>query len=191
MNICTGSIVPIEIPDGQRSDAGTVEPRTEFACVLLRSVVAIDQRQANGALVDSVLHLPGVDLVDQVPLLDSYDRSSVGNVLGSVRGLGIDLAGNEIRGSACFAIDVPRAEAARRLVQQGHLQTIGVVLWPVEITVVRAGESFEIDGTTYTARDVRHLEVVSKSALKAAALGPLAGDGVIESAGTEDGMQNN
>lgn len=80
-------------------------------------------------IVDEVLHMDGMELPKQIPLVDSHERGSVVNVLGSIRELRVE--GGRLIGRAYFASD----ETSRNTFDKyadGHLTDFSVGAQPLE-----------------------------------------------------------
>ena len=76
----------------------------------------------------------------QLPIVDSHDRSTTRNVLGSVRNLRVE--GTQLVGDATFARDVESQIAYQKLLD-GHLTDFSITATPVEQVSVRRGESYQ------------------------------------------------
>lgn len=80
-------------------------------------------------IVNEVLHMDGMELPKQIPLVDSHERGSVVNVLGSIRELRVE--GGRLIGRAYFASD----ETSRNTFEKyadGHLTDFSVGAQPLE-----------------------------------------------------------
>lgn len=98
--------------------------------------------ESRGIVVREVLEMDGLELRggrNQLPIVDSHDRSTVGNVLGSVRNLRIE--GDELIGDAMFASDARSQEAFQKLMD-GHLTDFSITASPKEIGFVERGQDY-------------------------------------------------
>jgi len=106
-----------------------------------------------GEMVHEILLMDGVDLPDsrQVPLLDSHNRWSIDSQLGSTRNLRVD--GDSLIGENTFA-GTPAGDAAFALVREGHLTDNSVGYRVHASVIIEPGESEEINGRTFTAKEL-------------------------------------
>ncbi len=74
----------------------------------------------------------------QLPIVDSHDRSTIRNVLGSVRNLRVE--GTELIGDAVFAKDAASQEAFDKLMD-GHLTDFSITATPYAVTRIERGQS--------------------------------------------------
>jgi hypothetical protein len=81
----------------------------------------------------------------QLPIVDSHDRSTIKNVLGSVRNIRVD--GSQLVGDAVFAGDPASQEAYQKLLD-GHLTDFSITAQPKTIQSVKRGESYVLRGGT-------------------------------------------
>lgn len=101
-----------------------------------------------GRVIKEVLHTDGITKGAQVPMLDSHDRSTVRNVLGSMREL--KAGGGELRARAFFGSD-PASTKAFNDYADGHLTDFSV-------GVSVRSDNIEYDGNTRHVRRSRLLE---------------------------------
>ena len=97
----------------------------------------------SGQVYQEVLLMDGVEFRGnrtQLPIVDSHDRSTTRNVLGSVRNLRVE--GTQLVGDAMFARDVESQIAFQKLLD-GHLTDFSITATPVDQISVRRGESYE------------------------------------------------
>jgi hypothetical protein len=97
-------------------------------------------------IVDEVLRMDGLNFPDQVPLLNSHDRTEARSVIGSIRNL--EVAGDRLEGTAHFA-STDEAQDIRRLYDEGHLTDFSIGFQPDEVLKVKRGEKTTIRGRTY------------------------------------------
>lgn len=97
-----------------------------------------------GIVVREVLDMDGLEYRgnrNQLPIVDSHDRSTVANVLGSVRNLRIE--GDELVGDAYFASDEESQRAYQKLLD-GHLTDFSITATPNATTFVERGRSYTL-----------------------------------------------
>lgn len=97
-------------------------------------------------IVDEVLILDGANYAKQMPLLDTHDRSGVGQVLGSVRDIRRD--GDTLVGTVHFS-SVPEADSALTKVREGHLTDFSIGYTVQESVWVPEGQSYALNGKSY------------------------------------------
>lgn len=105
-----------------------------------------DERR--GVVVKEVLRMDGVEFRTdrrQLPIVDSHDRSTVRNVLGSVRNIRVE--GTELVGEAVFASD-PESQVAYRKLREGHLTDFSITATPTETQFVQRGDVAEFGSMT-------------------------------------------
>lgn len=99
------------------------------------------------SVIREILVMPTGDLPAQVPLLDSHQRSSIQQQLGSTRNLRIE--GNHLVGTRHLS-SVKEAADAFTKIREGHL-TDGSIGYQVRgYKDLEPGESFEVRGRTFT-----------------------------------------
>jgi hypothetical protein len=99
---------------------------------------------ASGTWYPEVLLMEGLQLRGgrtQLPIVDSHDRSTTRNVLGSVRNLKVE--GSRLVGEAMFARDAESQVAYQKLLD-GHLTDFSITATPLEQRAVRQGESVNL-----------------------------------------------
>lgn len=104
-------------------------------------------------MVQEILMMDGIEFrheSKQLPIVDSHDRSTVRNVLGSVRDIAVE--DGELVGRAVFADDKDSQIAFGKL-KGGHLTDFSITATPKEIKKIPKGESIEFNGKTYHAKD--------------------------------------
>ncbi len=99
-----------------------------------------------GEVVNEVLDMSGLEEVRQVPLVDSHERDSVRNVLGSIRDLRVE-NGNYI-GRAYFASD-EQSQRTYELYRDGHL---------TDFSIGCQRKAVHYEGSTKVVRQFRPLE---------------------------------
>jgi len=94
-------------------------------------------------IVREVLEMDGIEFRGerkQMPIVDSHDRSTVANVLGSVRQMRVE--GDELIGEASFASD-ERSQEAYTKASEGHLTDFSVTAIPLESVFVERGQTYQ------------------------------------------------
>lgn len=92
-----------------------------------------------GEVVKEILLVDGMQFRDgknQLPIVDSHDRQTVRNVLGSIRN--IQAIGDEVVGTVMFARDANSQEAMQKVVD-GHINDFSITADPLEIVEVPRG----------------------------------------------------
>ena len=95
-----------------------------------------------GIVVREILEMDGIVFRGgrtQLPIVDSHDRSSVANVLGSVRNMRIE--GDELVGDAYFASDEESQRAFKKL-REGHLTDFSITASPQESAFIERGKQY-------------------------------------------------
>lgn len=100
-------------------------------------------------IYDEVLLMKGAKLPDQVPLLDSHDRSSVQKVLGSTRNLRIE--GGELVGRDFYS-SVREGQDAFVKVREGHVRDHSIGYRVMTAAIIRPGDTQVVAGRSFTAR---------------------------------------
>lgn len=100
--------------------------------------------------IQEVLLMSGVRLPPsrQVPLLDTHDRSTVKNVLGSCRDMRVE--GDQLVGRNVFSKRAA-SEEAWQLVREGHLKDNSIGYRVISCEQIPPGKSKVIQGRTFTA----------------------------------------
>ncbi len=98
--------------------------------------------------IDEILLVRGIHIPhsEQIPLLDSHDRSSVTSVLGSARNF--EPKENTLECEVFFAGTDSGRDAAQK-VKEGHLTDFSVGYFPIESQWISAGETHEVNGRTF------------------------------------------
>ena len=78
---------------------------------------------------------------DQIPIVDSHDDSTVGNVLGSIQRMKADSSTGELYGYQAWASTEPAQEAAT-LVSEGHLTDFSITAQPISTIYVQRGQIY-------------------------------------------------
>lgn len=97
-------------------------------------------------MVKEILLMDGVEFRSdqkQLPIVDSHDRSTVRNILGSVRDIRVE--NGQLVGRAVFATDSDSQRAYGKL-KEGHLTDFSITATPKEIKKIPRGETVTING---------------------------------------------
>lgn len=100
----------------------------------------------NGEVYHEILLMSGVEYragKNRLPIVDSHDRTTVRNVLGSVQNIRVE--GTQLVGDASFARDQDSQIAFEKLLD-GHLTDFSITAWPNEQRSIRRGEYETIEG---------------------------------------------
>lgn len=150
----------------------TYDPESRSATALLATEAPIYSTDAaTGKPVLEVWRMEGMEPVEQVPLCDAHDRDSVGDVLGSVAE--ITVRNGELFGRV--RISSAESDVAVK-VQEGHIRDVSAGIQPIEVVVIRAGDTQEVAGRTYTAPDDSNLRIVLQWRLREVSLCPIGAD---------------
>ena len=101
-------------------------------------------------VVKEILLTSGLEFRDgrnQLPIVDSHDRSTTRNVLGSIRG--IQVMGDEVVGVPMFARDTDSQDAFYK-VMDGHITDFSITADPLEILEVKRGQTASVNGREIT-----------------------------------------
>lgn len=157
--------------------AAAIEPRTydaesQSAIALLATEAPIySTDSATGRPVLEVWRMDGMEPVEQVPLLDTHDRDGVECVLGSVAE--ITIKGAEVYGR--IRISATEQDTATK-VGEGHIRDVSAGIQPIEVAVIRAGQSAEVAGEKYQAPEDSDLRIVLRWRLREVSLCPIGAD---------------
>lgn len=110
-------------------------------------------------IIDEVLLASGAEFEEQIPLLNNHNRQNVRDVIGSVRHIQVN--GEELRGRAFFA-ETEESDRAYKLVRDGHLTDLSIGYRVLGSTIAEAGETIQVNGKSYTARQNKLLRVATK-----------------------------
>ena len=91
-------------------------------------------------VVKEILLTSGLEFRDgrnQLPIVDSHDRSTVRNVIGSIRN--IQVQGDEVVGVPMFARDTDSQDAYHKVID-GHITDFSITADPLEIVEVERGQ---------------------------------------------------
>ena len=123
--------------------SGTADAEVRSFQVVIASENAVERYdEERDMVIREVLLMDGMELRGgrtQVPIVDSHDRTTVANVLGSVRRMRIE--GDELVGDAFFATD-PISQDAYSKARDGHLTDFSITAIPSEIMFVERGQTY-------------------------------------------------
>jgi len=121
----------------------------------------------SGGIVKEILLSDGYEMAGQIPFLDSHNRWSVKQQLGSARNMKAE--NKQLVGRVYFG-NTPDAEAAYSLAKDRHLTDLSIGYRPMESRNLVAGEK-------YTHKDGRTFEgpvrVVTRTLVKEVSLTPI------------------
>lgn len=119
--------------------------------------------------VDEILLIDGFEYPEQIPLLDSHNRNSVKNQLGSIRN--IRKESGRIIGRLFFS-KTADAEEALVKAREGHLTDISIGYIPHNVYVEEGAEFTHTDGRKYTGP----VNVSTRTEMKEGSLTPIGAD---------------
>lgn len=151
-----------------RSSSVNVDARTVSATIATESPVPTWD-PVRGVTIPEVLRADGAELPAQVPLLDTHNRASMADQLGSVRGIVREV--DAIAGVLHFA-EAEDAEHAFGLVRERHAEGVSAGYQILERVHVAAGKSATVRDRSYDGP----VNVVTKWRLREVSLAPLVMD---------------
>lgn len=121
----------------------TAQPEQRSVGVIVATENPVERYDSSrGIVLREILEMDGIEWRggrNQLPIVDSHDRSTVANVLGSVRNLRIE--GDELVGEAFFASDDESQRAYQKLLD-GHLTDFSITATPREVAFVERGKQY-------------------------------------------------
>ena len=122
-------------------------------------------------VVPEVLRVDGAIIPEsrQVPLLDSHQRHTNDNLLGSFKGASV--VGDQLHGRSTFS-SAKSAEDSYTKVREGHLKDLSVGYRVLEKTFVPKGKTKDIGGRSYTGP----VNVVTRWKLHEVSVTPIGAD---------------
>jgi len=166
----------------------TYDAETRSAVALLATEDAIySTDSATKKPILEVWRADGLEPVDQVPLCDAHEKSSVADVIGSVSD--IKVKDRTVYGT----IRISSAEADTAVkVEEGHIRDVSCGIAPLEVVVIQRGATREVNGESYTAPDDSDLRIVTRWRLREVSLCPIGADpsAKIRAATTENCSMN-
>ena len=144
----------------------------EAAIATEKPVAVFDDKRWE--IVDEILLMSGAELPTsrQIPLLDTHNRWTLNGQLGSCRGIHVEkdaLVGRNTFARTAGAMD------AWLLVRDKHVTDNSIGYRVMASTVIEAGESAEVEGRTYTAKD-KPLKVCTRWAPRENSVCPIGAD---------------
>lgn len=124
-------------------------------------------------VIDEILIPRGAEFADQVPLLESHNRFSTDDVLGSIRNIRVE--GDKVVGRLFFAEGDERADRVWNKVRQGHITDVSIGYRADKFVDIPANQSQTIDGRSYTAKD-RTLRITSQFTIREGSTVPIGAD---------------
>jgi hypothetical protein len=170
MNICDFfNITKRENQQGCDLTVRTYQVRSESLDEKTRSIEAVLVTEATTRvfdmamleIFDEVLLMSGCRLPadNQMPLLDSHDRSTVQSQLGSVRELRIE--GDKFVGRKYYSSS-PLSEHAWTLTKEKHLRDNSIGYRVISAVIIEAGEQQNVNGKLYTAGSQYRVRVATE-----------------------------
>ena len=127
--------------------AGTAnENEKSFSAVIASENPVERWDERRGEVVQEILLTSGLEFRDgrnQLPIVDSHDRSTTRNVLGSIRN--IQVMGDEVVGVPMFARDTDSQDAYYKVID-GHITDFSITADPLAITEVKRGQVAVFEG---------------------------------------------
>ena len=157
-----------------RTDSVNVANRTVDAVIATENpAMALDM--SRWELVNEILLMKGIRIPagDQVPMLDTHDRSTVQKMLGSTRNLHVE--GDKLIGTNHFS-QKKEADDAFVLVQEKHLRDNSVGYRVLDYVTIEKGKSHVVDGRTFTARKDMALRVTTSWEIRENSVVPIGAD---------------
>lgn len=139
-------------------------------------------------IVEEILRMDGLVLpeIGQVPLLDTHDRSSIFNQLGSTRDLRRE--GGELIGRRYFD-STQKGRDAETKVAERHVTDGSVGYQVTNSVLIEPGKTAEVDGRSYTAGPNYSLRIGLEWSLKEDSLCSIGADGAAKNR-DESGTSN-
>jgi hypothetical protein len=123
------------------------DPETKSVPVIIATENPVERyEEATGEVYKEILLMDGVEFrggKNQLPIVDSHDRSTVRNVLGSVRNIRVE--DDMLVGDASFARDEDSQIAYQKLLD-GHLTDFSITAFPNQQRTIGRGEKEIISG---------------------------------------------
>lgn len=154
--------------------AASIDEETRSVeAVMATEAPAVVMDWKNYRLIDEVLSMRGVQLPEQIVMLDSHMRWSNDDVIGSARGFRID--GDKLIARAYFVDGDENVERHWNKVRQGHITDFSAGYRVDEYTDIPPGETRTVQGRDYKAGD-RTLRITTKWTLREVSLVPIGAD---------------
>ena len=148
-----------------RAETINADDRTVRATIVTENPVFEYDFRA-GEMVDGVILVDAMQPVDRdaIPMFESHNTYDLGSLIGSVRD--IRQENGELAGTLHFAMDDPKADRIWRMIEQGHINDVSVGARPLAYERLARGESKQVNGKTYTARNDRPMRIVTDWVLR-------------------------
>lgn len=154
--------------------AETVDKQTRSVnCVIATEQPVIVRDSRSFALIHEVLRMDGVQFAGRVPLLHNHMRSSLDDILGSVRQMNVQ--GQQLFGQLSFVDQDKIAERAWKKVRDGHVTDVSVGYRSIEATDIPKGQTRVIKGLYYTAGELT-LRISTSWEVREVSLVPIGAD---------------
>lgn len=154
------------------SSSINVENKTVDAVLATENPVTIYDWN-RGDYVEEILLVDGMEYSEQIPLLDSHNRQSVKDQLGSIRN--IKKNKDALAGTLHFG-NTPDAEAAFSLAEDRHLTDVSIGYRTIDSVYVTKGQSADINGRNFKASDNIDLKVSTRTIVKEGSITPIGAD---------------
>ena len=139
------------------------EDNRSFEAVATSEVPVSMTDYRTGGMVDEVLLASGIEFrTPSIPLLDSHQRDSTQDVVGSMTDFRTEGPLTVGRGSVAF--DDPRADAIWSKIRDGHLTSLSIGYIPVDYVDISPGQTQSIGGRQFTAGD-NTLRIVTRTTI--------------------------
>jgi hypothetical protein len=155
-----------------RAESLAEESMTVDAVLATSNPVTIRDPERDAA-IDEVLVVRGIEHPEQIPLIDSHDRSSIRNIVGSVRNIRAE--GENLVGTLHFVPGDELSEKAWNLVRAGHLTDVSISAKVIEDARIPAGVKRSVGGREFAAGP-RPQRVVMRSRAREVSLTPIGAD---------------
>lgn len=161
-----------------RTNSLNIDDRSIEADVSTENPVLMPDYE-RGEMVPEILLTSGVILPDsrQVPFLDSHNRASVANQLGSARDISIG-DDNKLKARLQFS---SAADSEFTKVREGHVTDVSAGYQVLRKTHIKRGETKEIEGREYTGP----VNVVTQWRLMEVSLTPIGADSLAKLRGLD------
>lgn len=121
----------------------TADDETSSIDVVIASENPVERYdEERGEVIQEILSMEGIVLRNpakpQLPIVDSHDRSTVRNVLGSIRNLRVE--GEEYVGTSSWAKDQASQDAYQK-VKDGHITDFSITATPTAVERIQRGET--------------------------------------------------
>ena len=120
-------------------------------------------------IIDELLLVRGFEFEEKIPLLDSHERNSIEDQIGSISNMRVD--GKDFLGTLHLS-ETERAEIGYKLVRSGDLDSVSVGYRILRREEIEKGTFFEIDGERFDGP----LEIAHQTRIFEASLLPIGAD---------------